>query len=231
MKLEHLKWDSEFFGLRIGRVDISVEAESCALVEQFQNLNEEFDLLYVFAQHGLEFKAPGAKLVDQKVVYSMLGPVYNKPSSRIILWDSTQGVTDDLLHLALLSGKHSRFKMDKGFPLDSYDRLYSRWIEQSVNHNLATEVFCYMVEDVPRGLVTLDFNNGVGTIGLVAIHEEFQHQGIGYAMMEHVIGFVQQNHGQKMSVATQLANVAACRLYEKSGFTMGSINDIWHWWL
>ena len=231
MKLKRLKWDSEFFGLRIGRIDISFEAESHVLEKQFQYINEEFDLLYVSARHGLCFSAPGAKLVDQKVVYSMTIPNCCKPSNQVVLWDSFQGVTDDLLHLALLSGEYSRFKTDEKLPLNSYERLYSRWIEQSVNHNLATEVFCYMIENIPRGLVTLDFKNGVGTIGLVAIHEDFQRQGIGTSMMKHVISFVQQKKGHKVSVATQLDNVPACRLYEKNGFTMESVNDIWHWWL
>ena len=140
-------------------------------------------------------------------------------------------VTDDLLHLALVSGKYSRFKLDRQFPAGSYERLYSRWIEQSVNHAMASEVFCYMVDGVPRGLVTLDNKNGIGCIGLVAIHEDFQKRGIGSVMMRHVVAYSIMSGLEKLSVATQLGNAAACRLYEKIGFEIESIIDVWHWWL
>jgi dTDP-4-amino-4,6-dideoxy-D-galactose acyltransferase len=136
------------------------------------------------------------------------------------------------LYLALVSGKYSRFKLDDGFPQGSFERLYSCWIEQSVNHTLATDVFCYMVDGIPRGLVTLDNNNGVGSIGLVAIHEEFQNCGIGTTMMRHVSHYMmQQQDGRRLSVATQLDNIPACRLYEKSGFAVESVTDYHHWWL
>ena len=140
-------------------------------------------------------------------------------------------MTDELLHLALLSGKYSRFKLDDGFPQGSYKRLYSRWIEQSVNHAISSEVFCYMIEDAPRGLVTFNNKNGIGTIGLVAIHEDFQHRGIGSSIMSHVIRYSREKEIEKLTVATQLDNIPACRLYEKSGFEVESVTDVWHWWL
>jgi dTDP-4-amino-4,6-dideoxy-D-galactose acyltransferase len=170
-------------------------------------------------------------LVDKKVEYALSDTSQFEPNHNVTLWDNYRGVTDDLLHLALVSGQYSRFKLDENLPAGSYERLYSRWIEKSVNGTLSSEVFCYMVNEIPRGLVTLDIKNGVGTIGLVAIHEDFQHQGIGIAMMRHVIYHVKMKHCLKLSVATQFDNLPACRLYEKSGFVIESITDVWHWWL
>ena len=231
MDVRKLNWDSDFFGLRIGRVDIASKEDGLLLANQIETLKDKFDLVYVFANHGLCIQLPEARLVDEKVVYTFSGLSNSEPNSNVILWDKDKDVTDDLLQLALVSGKYSRFKLDDRFPKGSYERLYSCWIEQSVNHVLATEVFCFMVDGFPRGLITLDVENGVGTIGLVAIHEDFQQRGIGTAMMQHVKHYAQENKCGKLAVATQLNNLPPCRLYEKSGFSVESITDVWHWWL
>jgi len=231
MSVEKLAWDSDFFNLRIGRADIVSKEDRMVLVSKKEALEEDFDLVYVFSSHSLGFPVANAKLMDEKVVYSLLDMSHSKPNQNVTLWDCDKGVTDDILHLALVSGQYSRFKLDDSLPIGSYERLYSRWIEQSVNGILATEVFCYMVDEIPRGLVTLDIKNGIGVIGLVAIHEDFQHRGLGMAMMQHVIHYAWMKQCSKLSVATQLDNIPACRLYEKSGFLVESITDVWHWWL
>ena len=231
MNIKRLDWDSGFFGLRIGRADISSQEEGRAMVRRKADAKNDFDLVYVFSSHGVGFSDANAKLVDEKVVYALSGDVLSEENPNVVLWSPSQGVTDDLLHLALVSGKYSRFRLDEAFPKGSYERLYAQWIEQSVSHTMASEVFCYMLGDVPRGLVTLDRRNDEGTIGLVAIHEECQNKGIGSAMMRHVVHYARQFNCKRLTVATQLQNVPACKLYEKNGFEMKSVTDVWHWWM
>lgn len=231
MNVKRLDWDSDFFGLRIGRAEVISEEDATRLVSQVNALKEIFDLIYVFARHGLAFSANNAELVDEKTVYLLKEfPGFEK-NSDVIVWDKDRGVTNDLLHLAMVSGAFSRFRSDNRFPVGSYERLYSCWIEQSVKQGMASEVFCYMEDDVPRGMVTLNRKADTGTIGLVAIHENYQHRGIGYSMMRHVIRYAQEYDCSKLSVTTQLENVSACKLYEKVGFQVESVTDVWHWWL
>lgn len=231
MNVERLSWDSDFFGLRIGRAFVGSIEDSCALAAQKDRLKAEYDLVYVFGNQGVEFSCEGATLVDRKLVYTLSECSDVCSDDNVVLWDCNKPVTDALLHLALVSGKYSRFKLDNQFPSGGYERLYSRWIEQSVNHSMATEVFCYMSNEIPIGLVTLDNKEGIGTIGLVAIDERCQHQGVGTAMMRHVISYAQKHHCKKLSVATQHDNTPACRLYEKVGFEVESMTNVWHWWL
>lgn len=231
MRVTRLDWDSDFFGLRIGRADIASEEESVMLANQANSLKESYDLIYVFASHGLAFPGYNAKLIDEKTVYTLSDLPCLGEENNVIVWNRARGMTDDLLHLALVSGQCSRFRIDDQFPEGSYERLYSRWIEQSVNHNMASEVFCYVIENAPRGLITLNRKDGTGTIGLVAIHEDFQRRGIGSAMMQHVIAYSKKKQVDKLIVATQLENRPGCKLYQKSGFKMQSVTDVWHWWL
>ena len=60
-----------------------------------------------------------------------------------------------LTDLALLSGAYSRFKLDTNFKKKSYEHLYAKWIENSVNKKIA---FCVLIvgdEKNPDGFITV----------------------------------------------------------------------------
>ena len=230
MEIVPLHWDSDFFGLRIAKAIVSSEKDVVALSRQEEYLQDHYDLICIFSLPGLEIPFEKARLVDRKAVFSLSAPEHFEANPAITRWDSPIA-SDDLISLALVSGKYSRFKLDERFPVGSYERLYSHWIAQSVNKTIATDVFCYMTDGRPLGLVTLDCRNGRNAIGLVAVDGDYQHHGIGTALVKHVVSFVYENQGERLTVTTQLDNKTACRLYLKCGFSLESVNNIWHWWL
>lgn len=228
--IKRLDWDSDFFGLRIAKAEVATQWEVDSIQEQYVALKNEFDLIYVFAHDSIIIPTGRPLLVDQKVIYTT--PISNpcNSDSHIIEYKQ-ESVSEDLLNLALASGLYSRFRIDTNFPRNSYERLYTRWIEQSVAHKFASEVFCYMIDEVPRGLVTLRRDGIVGDIGLVATDEKYRGRGIGKAMMNQIKDYMFHCGCEKLSVATQLQNKAACNLYESAGFHQESLTNIWHWWL
>lgn len=230
VKVELLEWDSSFFGLRIGKTIVSTQKELDELSFMRDGLGEKYDLIYIFSEKDISAPVPGFILVDRKVIYSM---EVTDPScfDNHILEYKEPFVSEDLLKLALASGEYSRYKLDKQFPSNSYERLYTRWIEQSVNHSIADEVFCYTIKGSPKGLITLKRDNNSGIIGLVATDSECRGIGIGSAMLQHVKHYLFTKGGKKLDVATQYDNKAACHLYEKAGFTISSCTNVWHWWL
>ena len=225
-----LHWDSDFFGMRIAKANVSSEEDLVWLSRQENDLRNQFDLIYIFSDLNVAIPFKGAKLVDRKAVFSTsnLDPFETCPAVKY--WESLE-TPDSLISLALISGKYSRFKTDRHFPTGSYERLYTCWIEQSINRTIATDVFCYMVEDTPRGLLTLDCRGSMSVVGLVAVDEDCQHQGIGTSLIRHAVSYVHKHQGTRLSVATQLDNDPACRLYRKCGFSLESVTKIWHWWL
>ena len=230
MEIIPLHWDSDFFGLCIAKAVVASKEDIAALSRQEGVLRNHFDLIYIFSESGLEVPFENARLVDRKAVFTLNALVRYDANPAIMHWEYPIA-TDALISLALVSGKYSRFQLDKRLPAGSYERLYTRWIEQSVNKVLASEVFCYMVDGVPRGLVTQDFHDGQGVIGLVAVDEDYQHRGIGTALIKHSISYVHEHHGNRLSVATQMDNEPACHLYSGCGFSLESVTKIWHWWL
>ena len=230
MEIIPLDWDSAFFQLRIAKAVVASEDDVAELRAQAEELRNQFDLIYIFSEPGLEMPFEQAVLIDKKAIFTLSDPGCFETDSHIECWEPSEGA-ERLVPLALVSGKYSRFKLDSRLPAGSYERLYTRWIEQSVSKAIATEVFCYMIDGQPRGLLTLDRRDDRNVIGLVAVDEEYQHRGIGRALVKHAVSFVHTCQGKHLSVATQLDNEPACKLYSKCGFSLESVTKIWHWWL
>lgn len=231
MKIRALQWDSDFFGLRIGRVDLQTKADAEELQSRQKELKQHFDLLYIFDANAVGFEAEGAQLVDEKILYS-------KPCEpRKQFSDVTfyQGATPsaDLYRLALVSGGYSRFKLDERLLKGSYERLYNRWIENACpKEGTNKQILLFKDEhDVARGMITIDHQGDLGHIGLVAVDTDVQHQGIGGKIMSTLDGYLFERGIKTLEVPTQKANTDACRWYEKNGFVAKSKTPIYHWWL
>ena len=231
MDIRALQWDSDFFGLRIGRVDLQTKADAEQLLSRHKELKQQFDLLYIFDANAVGFAADGARLVDEKILYSKPCEP-RKQFSEITFYQGTTP-SADLYRLALVSGGYSRFKLDERLPKGSYERLYNRWIENACpKEGTNKQILLFKDEhDVARGMITVDHQGELGHIGLVAVDTDVQHQGIGGKIMSTVDGYLFERGIKTLEVPTQKTNTDACRWYEKNGFAVESITPIYHWWL
>ena len=188
MEIRTLQWDSEFFGLRIGRADIQSLDDAVDLALMHYDLKYQYDLLYVFSKEGLCFDATGAELVDEKVLYHKECEP-RKQYGEITIYQGNKP-SDDLYRLALVSGAFSRFKLDKRLPVGSYERLYSRWIENMcANRGGGAQTLVFVNQDA-NGMITVENQGKLGHIGLVAVDTDVQHQGIGGKIMSTVDGYL-----------------------------------------
>lgn len=231
MEIRKLDWDSEFFGLQIGRVDLQTLDDAVDLALMHYDLKYQYDLLYVFSKDGLSFDAIGAELVDEKILYSK--PCELRTQYDDISFYKQEVPSEDLYRLALVSGGYSRFKLDECMPEGSYERLYTRWIENACpKEETNKQILTYRDEQgVVKGMITIDYQGDLGHIGLVAVDTDCQHKGIGRKIMSTLDGYLYGLGVKKLEVPTQKANKDACRWYEKNGFKVKSVTPIYHWWL
>lgn len=232
MNIRKLEWDSDFFGLRIGRADIQTKEEAEELASKVNLLKKEYDLLYVFDENHVGFKAKNSHLVDEKVLYSK--SCEPKQAFEEVSIYERNTPSNSLYHLAHISGGYSRFKLDNRFPKGSFERLYNRWIENACPQNGSNKyIFEYSIEGIVKGMITVDYNDsGLAHIGLASVDDDCQHSGIGTKIMSTVENYLYQlGYIHTLEVPTQKANTDACRWYEKNGFKIKSIVDIYHWWL
>ena len=230
MEIRTLQWDSEFFGLRIGRADIQSLDDAVDLALMHYDLKYQYDLLYVFSKEGLSFDATGAELVDEKILYSKY--CENRDECKDVMLFQQPEPSESLYKLALVSGGYSRFKSDKRLPKGSYEQLYRKWIEKACpQEGTNKQIFAYAPEGIAKGMITVDFEGDKAQIGLVAVDTDCQHQGIGTKIMSTLEYYLFRKGVLTIDVATQAANKDACRWYEKNGFKVQSKTPIYHWWL
>lgn len=230
MEIRKLDWDSAFFGMRIGRVDVMEPGDMITLALRQKELSEQFDLLYMFDLNQFGFSARDAKLVDEKVIFSKF--CEEKENFSDVMTYEQSVPNESLYQLALVSGEFSRFRLDKRFPEGSYEKLYLRWIENACpSEGTNKQIFLYIQNGIAQGMITVDYAGDHAQIGLVAVHPGYQHKGIGSKIMSTMEGYLYKKGVMTIEVATQKANEDACRWYAKNGYIVQSVTPVYHWWL
>ena len=130
MQIEKLAWDSGFFGYPIGKLQIATFEELDNTL--FESIARPFQLVYVFS--SVPLRSNLLKHVDTKTTLSQtLGDAIKLEDDPYVC-SFVNGVHsyENLEQLALESGVYSRFKVDTNFKSNEYERLYTKWIQNSV---------------------------------------------------------------------------------------------------
>lgn len=235
MEIEYLDWDSNFFKKKIGKI-LEVNNDEVLLQNTLSKARKDgYELIYVFGSENLILNERtlshyNGSLVDQKVLYEK-SIVDSTELQTFALEYNSSTATEDIITLGYLSGKYSRYFIDKNFNPNDFYRLYKIWVEKSVSHEIANHVFCVYDNETAIGLVTLNSQAQKGTIGLIAVSEGIQGKGIGRALINACINKLVEQKVNTIEVPTQLSNQQACSFYEKCGFSVKSITTIYHFWL
>jgi len=139
--IEILEWDSRFFGYPVARIFLDQEG-SDILDIIFQKLKSgKYRLTYFYVppkEQGIinRISKEGGILVDQKAVFSKFTEKHNECSNNIVEFQDAE-INEKLKKLVLEAGTYSRFRLDKNFVNNEYERLYVEWLIKSVNKEIA----------------------------------------------------------------------------------------------
>jgi dTDP-4-amino-4,6-dideoxy-D-galactose acyltransferase len=170
MEINKLEWDSDFFGFDVGK-NIVLNPNDIDLT-----LTQPFFLTYLFSSEQLnELKD---KLVDIKCEYvkEIVNDI-DKPISNIEVYSNSVNTFDEIKELVFLSGKYSRFKIDKNFKVSDFEKLYTIWINKSIYNSTIDKCKILIIKKKEKiaGFVTLDFeDDNNARIGLIATNNQFQ---------------------------------------------------------
>jgi len=229
--VELLKWDTEHFGMKVGKLVLNgIPAYDDLREEMSAAKREGFDVLYLKdVKLPDDYLNDNIVLADEKVVYAQTIKECDYLQDGHVKSILHKELDARLLSMALQSGGHSRYYTDKRFPLDVFLNLYETWITNSLNATIATDVIAYVDGNRVDGFITYKQKDNQVTIGLVDVDNTVKGKGIGSKLMQSFLSLFPV--GTKIEVATQLANGAACHYYEKNGFTVESVTNIYHLWL
>jgi len=236
---ELLAWDSAHFGFATARIRGDLSAEALAgTLEAMRQAGVRLGYLSVpIDQAPVQAAALqlGARCVDRRTTYA--GSVAG------ILAATTSGADDagiveahgpltaSLRGLALEAGAFSRFRVDPEFPRAAFELLYSHWMERSLQRELAAAVFVAADGADPIGVVTVGEKGGRAEIGLIAVAERGRGQGRAQGLVRRAALWARDAGLSSAQVITQGDNLAACRLYERCGYSVESVQAVFHFWL
>ena len=235
ISIEHLPWDSDFFGFAVGRVALPAGfVDPVAVRDAIREM--DCDLTYVFLPVGgdanRDAEKPRSALVDLGGKCCDLKLTYRKIlTAAECLPDGCESATartisPKLEELAYASGWCSRFVSDDRLR-PFFKPMYLLWLKRDL---AVGNVFVLPTADAPEGMATVSVREGLGKVGLVAVDAKSCGKGIATQLMRNVCGWLAGRGVRECEVVTQGMNVAARRLYEKVGFGLQSQMEVWHVW-
>lgn len=227
-----LNWDSNFFNFIVGKITGPINKKQDIINVDYLIQKNKSKLSYYSSHIELatfEIKNLNIILVDKKITYVK---VIN-PNLEINKSISTLGnipPNEKLINLAIQSGIYSRFKVDKNISKDKFEEMYRLWMINSLSRKIANEVFAFNENNEIAGFVTLGEKNNRADIGIIAVDNQFRGNGIGKKLMMSAEKWFSNSGYKSIQVVTQGNNVPACKLYEKCGYTIESVEYFYHIW-
>lgn len=235
--VKRLDWDSNFFGYLVGSLllvtdQLDVESLEEVLVRE----GEIYRLIYIILPEKSELPATlcyefGIQLVDTKLLYEkkLRKSNYSEESLPNIRQVGPEAF-QSLESLALQSGAYSRYRTDVNFKNNEYEGLYREWLKNSLNGSIADVCLAYFHKDIPIGMVTLKEKTQSSDIGIIAVDLDSRGLRVGSALLYYVEKTSLEWGCERIAVATQMANIGACRFYEANNYHLGQIWKIYHLW-
>jgi dTDP-4-amino-4,6-dideoxy-D-galactose acyltransferase len=245
-----LNWECRHFGFVVAELTNPQLSDSVLAATLLLARRESVRLLVWPALGGRDIPCEllneyGGALVDRKATYCKSfqpgsgggeGTLQSGEPGLVVPY--TKGVaTPALIDLAISAGVYSRFHVDSHFARGKFEAMYRRWIERSVRGEMADEILVLPMNsssDVNGrlgGMITLSESAGLASIGLFAVAADVRGAGIGSALMSAAHRWMLGRGVREAKVVTQLANVPACRFYERAGYRPARIQHIFHFWL
>jgi ribosomal protein S18 acetylase RimI-like enzyme len=224
-----LEWDSQFFGIRIGKLVVDQTLHiTDDMVQSWKK--EGFQCLYIDTPITTSVTNEStAVLVDAGVRCLLKRDTGNAQLDPEVTSIST--MTEALEALGVLAGKHSRFMRDDHFPQERSKALYTTWIKKSLHGEMGDDIYIIGDEYQPKGFIAFQRKNDHVQIGLMAILPEARNRGLSKKLLTAADHFARMHHLPYMILFTQLGNERAQHVFTQNGFTVVSSIHQYHLWI
>ena len=219
--MDQLSWDSDFFGVHVGRAVIPTEPlESAVAAARERGVECLYLEVAGAAPDSIEEAVrAGAQLVDLRTTLELAGSIDLAPGNRARR--ATPADTTMLEGMARELAAFSRFAADPRIPKAKVEEMYEIWVRRCLAEGLVT------VGTEGSGMVGVRTLSGSTHVELVYVSPSAAGDGLGADLI--VAALADARDGAL--VVTQAWNVPALRLYESLRFRTRSLSAILHLWL
>lgn len=229
-----LDWDSEFFGVRIAKIEgAHLTDEIVAQVLQWSSDHKVACLYFLCAADddrsvGIA-EQNGFHLVDVRVELSWrANAVTNDSKTEVRRFQPSD--LPQLQEIASGAYQSTRFYYDHHFSPAKSSKLYREWVTKSCEAR-ADVVFVAPHQEAIDGFITCQLESPQrGRIGLVGVNEAARGAGIGQALVKAAQRYFSDQGVDEVFVVTQGRNIAAQRLYQSNDFRSCATHLWYHKW-
>ena len=229
--VELLSWDTNFWGVKAARVRAGTMLELARALVECRTLRVRWaSLLAPVAETHLIDSAirAGFQMVDVRITMSTTIDGGTEPASTPLAQASELRQAQDLIEGAF---ETSRFYVDTHLERARCNEFYRTWVLNSFSGELADAIVVSRHEGLLDALVTVRRQpDRTVSLPLVAVRADRRGVGVGARTVRDTLDWLGANGSTTVTVITQLANVAAIRLYESAGFSLHE-SSVWlhHW--
>lgn len=224
--IEPLKWDSDFFGRKMGVLtaswlpgDVARDVAS-ARAADYEYLLSRPPVEDAAATRALE--AAGFYLTDVGVTWASEVAAYLQRVDRAASRAARPATAADVPWLSRTGSTlfpTSRYYHDPFFTTADANRLHEAWLVNAVSGQAADAVF--LIPD--SGFVTVKIaRDGAGHIVLIGVADGAQMKGSGRALMTAALEWLASKGVVTVRVKTQVKNLRAMNFYHRLGFDLHS---------
>lgn len=238
MNVELLEWDTDYFGIKTGKVEIM--DESFFHPESFKEmaLDENYELIYVFKYGGMlswekAIKA-NIELMDIMLTMSMKfdkNKYLNLPYT--LRNELAPKELEECYRIAEQVSIVSRFYNERLVGPTKTRSLYRKWIDNTINRTFSDGIFINTENDIVNGIhiIKTDRISKVGYFTLTGADINSKGKGIGTSLWLQSFSYWANNEDIKtIKSPFSFKNIESFGFHLKNGFTkIEEVKYIYHY--
>ena len=246
--LKPSRWDSEILGINTTKISVFVKKYQKSVVDKLLtvlhnkavenniqliftriNLNNIFLIQHLLSQNYFLADI----LISLNKIEERESVVDIKQPSNLIIEDVKMEYEEKLVDITRSAYIYSHYYTDTLIHFEKAEKIYIEWIKNSLrgyaNKILVAKQNKHIVGYITCKVIPIG-KSRYGLIDLIAVRKSYQQKDIGLHLILSALKWF-SNHVRTVYVATQAQNIAAIRLYEKTGFRIVSSEATLHHWL
>ena len=229
--IEYLKWDSDFFGKKTGRVSANEFILDEIISEAKMNNYDTVYILYDNVKPKLGIcENRGLYLSDIKIYLSMK---FDKEKYAGMFYEKLNSLSEqdykDAIDIVKSTAIVSRFYNDSNYKQDKIVEMYSYWLINALNGSFSDGIFVERVNGKIEGVVIAKTDE-TARLTLIGVNPKIKRHGLGRKLLNQLLAYCIDKHFDRLYSVFSLNNLESFRYHIKTGFTnIEKLRYIYHY--
>lgn len=229
MKIEFLPWDTGFFNIKIGKIEVKESVSIHDVETDF--LTNNYELTYLLSKEYIPLTSTpllNIELVDIMVTMSCnLNDINIPKQDSNLINDICKDHLDEVYAIAEEISYVSRFSKEPLIGIEKTKQFYRTWIDNSLNKTYADGIFVHLENNKIAGIhsIKTDLVNQIGHCSIIGVDPNIKGKGIGKILWNDAFNYWKSLGSiKKCVVPFSLNNKPSFNFHLKMGFNV--IEDI-----